>query len=247
MASLASKVAIVTGSSRGIGRAIAERLARDGAAVVVNYARSAGEARGVVAGIEGKGGRAIAIQADASSVADIRRLFRETIAKFGQVDIVVNNAGAVPASGPQPIAAIEEDGFDSAFALFARGPFFVMQEAARALPDGGRIINISSAVTALLPPFSSTYAGGKAAMEAFSGVLAAELAPRRITVNCILPGGVETKMLRDLPKEVQDGYEHSTPLGIGQPRDIAGVAALLAGEEGGWITNTKIRCDGGIR
>src|SRR5271156_3628988 len=247
MTSLNGKVAMVTGSSRGIGRAIVERFAQDGAAVVVNYASSAGEAREVVAGIEATGGKAIAIQADTSSVADIRRLFRETIAKFGHVDIVVNNAGAVPAAGPQPVAEMTEDAFDWAFALFARGPFFVMQEAARVLPDGGRIINISTAATALLPPFTSTYVGSKAALEAFSGVLAAELAPRRITVNCVLPGAVETKMLRDLPKEIQDGTEQRTPLGMGQPRDIAAVAALLAGDEGHWITNEKIRCDGGLR
>jgi 3-oxoacyl-[acyl-carrier protein] reductase len=247
MASLSGKVAIVTGSSRGIGRAIVERFAQDGAAVVVNYARSAGEARDVVAGIEAKGGKAIATQADASVVADIRCLFRETIAKFGHVDIVVNNAGAVPSTGPQPIAELTEDTLDWAFALFARGPFFVMQEAARVLPDGGRIINISSMITVVLPPMTSPYAGSKAALEAFSGVLAAELAPRRVTVNCVLPGVVETKMLHDLPKEIQDGYEQLTPLGIGQPRDIAGVVALLAGEEGRWITGERIRCAGGLR
>ena len=246
MASLDGKVAIVTGSSRGIGRAIVERFAQDGAAVVVNYARSADEAHSVVAGIEAKGGKAIAVQADAGVVADIRRLFRETIAKFGHVEIVVNNAGAV--LGPlKPLAELTEDEFDSNFDLYGRGPFFVMQEAARALPDGGRIINISTAITALLPPFTAIYAGSKAAMEAFSGVLAAELAPRRITVNTVLPGGVETKMLRDLPKEMVAGIEQRTPLGIGQPRDIAGLVAFLAGDEGRWITNEKIRCDGGVR
>ena len=245
MASLKDKVAIVTGSSRGIGRAIAERFAQDGAAVVVNYARSGGEARDVVTGIEAKGGKAIAIQADVSAVSDIRRLFRETITKFGRVDIVVNNAG--DSANPTPIAEVTEDDFDSTFAVFGRGPFFVMQEAARALPDGGRIINISTVGTALLPPFTSTYVGSKAAVEAFSAVLAAELAPRRITVNCVLPGAVETKLLRELPKEVQSAYEQRTPLGIGQPRDIAGVVSLLAGEEGRWITNEKIRCDGGAR
>jgi 3-oxoacyl-[acyl-carrier protein] reductase len=247
MASLTGKVAIITGSSRGIGRAIGERLAEDGASVVINYNRSANEAREVVAGIEARGGKAITIQADTSSVGDIRRLFRETISKFGHVDIVVNNAGSVPETGPRPIVEVTEDAFDWAFALFGRGPFFVMQEAARVLPDGGRIINISTVLTVVLPPFTSIYAGSKAALEAYSGVLAAELAHRQITVNCILPGPVETKMLRDLPKEVRDGYQQSTPLGIGQPRDIAGVAALLAGEEGRWITNAKIRCDGGIR
>jgi 3-oxoacyl-[acyl-carrier protein] reductase len=245
MASLKDKVAIVTGSSRGIGRAIVERFAQDGAAVVVNYARSGGEARDVVTGIEAKGGKAIAIQADVSAVSDIRRLFRETITKFGRVDIVVNNAGAF--ANPTPIAEVTEGDFDSTFAVFGRGPFFVMQEAARALPDGGRIINISTVGTALLPPFTSTYVGSKAAVEAFSAVLAAELAPRQITVNCVLPGAVETKLLRELPKEVQSAYEQRTPLGIGQPRDIAGVVSLLAGEEGRWITNEKIRCDGGAR
>jgi 3-oxoacyl-[acyl-carrier protein] reductase len=245
MASLKDKVAIVTGSSRGIGRAIVERFAQDGAAVVVNYARSGGEARDVVTSIEAKSGKAIAIQADVSAVSDIRRLFRETITKFGRVDIVVNNAGA--SANPTPIAEVTEDDFDSTFAVFGRGPFFLMQEAARALPDGGRIINISTVGTALLPPFTSTYVGSKAAVEAFSAVLAAELAPRRIMVNCVLPGAVETKLLRELPKEVQSAYEQRTPLGIGQPRDIAGVVSLLAGEEGRWITNEKIRCDGGAR
>jgi 3-oxoacyl-[acyl-carrier protein] reductase len=247
MASLNGKVAIVTGSSRGIGRAIAERFAQDGAAVVVNYARSAGEAREVVAGIAAKGGTAVAIQGDASSVADIRRLFRETIEKFGQVDIVVNNAGAILPGSGKPIAEVTEDFFDSMFALYARGPFFMMQEAARVLPDGGRIINISTMATVILPALMSTYAGSKAALEAFTGVLAAELVPRRITVNCVLPGAVETKMLRDAPKERQDMVERLTPLGIGQPRDIAGVVALLAGEEGRWITGEMIRCAGGAR
>jgi len=157
MASLKNKVAIVTGSSRGIGRAIIERFAVvEGAAVVVNYARSEDEARSVVAAIESKGGKAIAIKADAGVVADIRRLFRETIAKFGRVDVVVNNAG-LPAN-PKLLAEVTEKEFDETFGVFGRGPFFVMQEAARALPDGGRIINISSVVTALLGPLTSTYA-----------------------------------------------------------------------------------------
>lgn len=245
MALLNGKVAIVTGSSRGIGRAIAERFAQEGATVVVNYARSADEARSVVAGIERKGGKAISIQADASVVADIRRLFRETIAKFGRVDIVVNNAGAPP--NPRPIADVTEEDFDSTFAVFGRGPFFVMQEAARMLPDGGRIINISTVGTTLLPPFTSTYVGSKAAAEAFSAVLAAELSPRGITVNAVLPGPVETKMLRQLPEEMQSAFEQRTPLGVGQPSDIAGLVAFLASEEGRWITNEKIRCDGGMR
>ena len=172
MGNLAGKVAIVTGSSRGIGRAIAERFAAEGAAVTVNYNRSADEARAVVSGIEHRGGKAIAIQGDASAVADIRRLFRETIAKFGGVDIVVNNAGPTPdesgAGAPKPIAEISEREFDAYINGFARGPFFVMQEAARNLQDGGRVINISSVISDLRPPFAAPYAGAKSALEAFS-------------------------------------------------------------------------------
>lgn len=248
MASLNGKVAIVTGSSRGIGRAIAERFAADGAAVVVNYNRSADEARDVVVGIEAHRGKAIAIQADASVVAEIRRLFRETLAQFGRLDIVVNNAGPGPsAGGPKPLVDFTEEELDLYIAGHMRGPFFVMQEAARHLQDKGRIINISTVLTSLLPPYSSPYVGTKAALEAFSGVLAAELAPRGITVNVIAPGGVETKMLRSLPKEMVDALAQRTPFGIGQPRDIAGMAAFLASDEGSWITNEKIRVDGGVR
>ena len=245
MGNLDGKVAIVTGSSRGIGRAIGERLAADGAAVVVNYNRSSDEARGVVAGIEQRGGKAAAIQGDASVVADIRRLFRETIAKFGALDIVVNNAGPSPdesgAGAPKPIAEISEKEFDAYINGFARGPFFVMQEAARNLNDNGRVISD------LRPPFASPYAGAKSALEAFSDVLAQEVAPRGITVNVIAPGGVETRMLRALPGEVQGMITQRTPLGIGKPSDIAGIAAFLASEGSAWITAVKYRVDGGIR
>src|SRR5215469_11005271 len=250
MASLNEKVAIVTGSSRGIGRTIAERFAADGAAVVVNYNRSADEALGVVAGIEQRGGKAIAIQGDASAVTDIRRLFHETIAKLGGIHIVVNNAGPVPdetgAGGPKPVAEISEREFDAYLNGFARGPFFVMQEAARNLKDNGRIINISSVISDLRPPFAAPYAAAKSALEAISDSLAQELAPRGITVNVIAPGGVETRMLRALPGEVQGMIMQRTPLGIGKPSDIAGIAAFLA-SEGGWITAVKYRVDGGIR
>jgi 3-oxoacyl-[acyl-carrier protein] reductase len=216
--------------------------------VVVNYNRSEDEARSVVAGIERNGGKATAIQADVSAVSEIRRLFRDSIARFGRLDIVVNNAGPAPNENtPKPLAEVSEEELDLTISGFARGPFFVMQEAARNLADNGRIINISTVIASLLPPFTSPYAGTKAALEAFSGVLAAELAPRRITVNVIAPGGVETKMLRSLPVQMQEIIAQRTPLGIGQPRDIAGMAAYLASDEGAWITNTTIRVDGGIR
>jgi len=247
MASLTGKVAIVTGSSRGIGRAIAERFAADGASVVVNYAHSADEARRVVAGIEGDGGKAIAIQADFGIVADVRRLFRDTIAKLGHIDIVVNNAWAVALGIPKAFAEITEDEFDASFAHNARGSFFMMQEAARTISDRGRIINVTTSGTTVCPPGFSIYVGGKCAMEAFSTTLAAELAPRGVTVNIVSSGAVETKMLRDLPQEWQTALIERTPLGIGQPRDIAGMVAFLASEEGHWVTNEKIRVDGGIR
>jgi 3-oxoacyl-[acyl-carrier protein] reductase len=247
MASLTGKVAIVTGSSRGIGRAIAERFAADDASVVVNYARSADEAHRVVAGIEAKGGKAIALQADFGIVADVRRLFRDTIAKFGRVDIVVNNAWAVARGVPKAFAEITEDEFEASFTHNARGSFFLMQEAARTIGDHGRIINVTTAGTSICPPGFSIYVGGKCAMEAFSTTLAAELAARGITVNIVSSGAVETKMFRDLPGEVQTMLEQRTPLGMGQPRDIAGMVAFLAGEEGHWITNEKIRVDGGAR
>ena len=251
MGALAGKVAIVTGSSRGIGRAIAERFATDGAAVVVNFNRSADEAREVVARIEQNGGKAVAIQGDASTVADIRRLFRETVAKFGGVDIVVNNAGPSPdesgAGAPKPLAEITEKEFDAYINGFARGPFFVMQEAARNLRDNGRVINISSVISELRPPCGAPYAGAKSALEAFSDTLAQELAPRGITVNVIAPGAVETKLLRALPSEVQGMVTQRTPLGVGRPSDIAGIAAFLASEGGAWITAAKYRVDGGIR
>lgn len=135
---------------------------------------------------------------------------------------MVNNAGPSPeVVGPKPIAAFTEEEFDWVIGGFERGPFFVLQEAAKNIRDNGRIINISTVIAALLPPFTALYAGAKAALEAFSGVLAAELAERRITVNIIAPGGVETKMLRNLPREVQDTIAQRTPFGIGQPRDIA--------------------------
>ena len=244
MASLTGKVAIVTGASRGIGRAIAERFASEGASVVVNYARSAGEAMEVVAAIEAKGGSAIAIQADIGVVADIRRLFREALAKFGHLDIVVNNA----ATGPfEFVTDVTEEHFDRTFAVNVKGPLFMMQEAARSLSDRGRIINISTSGTTINPPGGTIYIGSKAAMETIASCVAGELAPRGITVNTILSGAIDTRMLRDLPPQMRTMLIQRTPLGAGETRDIAGVAAFLAGDEGRWITNEKIRVDGGMR
>jgi 3-oxoacyl-[acyl-carrier protein] reductase len=249
MASLKGKVAVVTGASRGIGRAIAERLARDGASVVVNYARSSNEATDVIAAINSRGGKSIAIQADIGRAEEVRRLFRETITQLHRVDILVNNAATFVF---KLLADTTEEEFDRVFALNARGAFFAMQEAARALPDRGRIINISTGGTTVGFPGLCTYLGSKAALEEFSLVLANELGPRGITVNTVLAGVTETQMLEDLykfwPPEVQNMVLQRTPMGrLGQPQDIADVVAFLASEDARWVTGQNIRADGGIR
>jgi len=245
---LADNVAIVTGASRGIGRAIAERLARDGASVVVNFSHSADQAKDVVAAIEAAGGRALAIRADVAELNEVRELFRETHAQLGRVDILVNNA-ATAAHGP--IADATEREFDRVFALNARGPFFAMQEAARVLPRGGRIINISSGATTVGFPNQSIYCGSKAALEQFSLVCANELGSRGITVNTVLVGMTQTEMLEGLLKQqpaFRDLVLQRTPLGrIGQPLDIAHVVAFLASEDAGWVTGQSLRADGGAR
>jgi 3-oxoacyl-[acyl-carrier protein] reductase len=246
---LKGKVAIVTGASRGIGRAVAERLARDGAAVAINYATSEAEAREVEAVITDRGGLAAIFQADISRPLEIRRLFRGCMERFGRLDILVNNAAAFLS---KPLADTTEQEFDATFALNARGAFFTMQEAARLLPDESRIINISSSATTVGFPGLAVYLGSKAALEQFTLVLANELGPRRITVNTVAAGPTETKMLTSLlktwPTEARAMLAQRTPLGrIGEPRDVADVVAFLAGEASRWITGQFIRADGGAR
>ena len=248
MMTASGKVAIVTGASRGIGRAIAERLARDGASVVVNYGRSSDEAEGVVDGICSRGGRAVAMQADAGSAADVRRLVRESYAHFGRLDVLVDNAAVARSN---PTSEVTEYELDRIFAVNARGPYFAMQEAARVLPEGGRIINISSGATTVGFAGMSAYLGAKAALEQYSLVFANELGPRGITVNTILVGVTQTKMLDDSPfftPEVRAVMIQRTPLGrLGEPADIADVVAFLTTEDARWITGQNIRVDGGIR
>lgn len=190
MGSLTGKVAIVTGAGRGIGRAIAERLAQDGASVVVNYAKSAEGAKEVVEAIQAQGGQALAVQADMSKVSDIRRLFEQTIDHFGHLDILVNNSGI---GAYIPLTEITEEQFDTTFALNAKGTLFAMQQAALHMADGGRIVNISSAATVISPAGMTVYAGSKGAVEKFAPIAAKELGGRGITVNTVTPGATSTE------------------------------------------------------
>jgi 3-oxoacyl-[acyl-carrier protein] reductase len=248
MTRLKGKVAIVTGASRGIGRAIAERLARDGAAVVINHSSSEDAARDAEAAIIARGGRAVAVQADVGRIEDVRRLVRTTRERLGRLDILVNNAATFVW---KPVVEVTEAEFDAVFAVNARGPFFAMQEAARVLPEGGRIINISSSATSVGFPGISTYLGSKSALEQFTLVLANELGPRRITVNTVAAGPTDTRMLDDLEK-LWTGFKGAVvqriPLGrLGQPEDVADVVAFLASDDARWLTGQFIRADGGAR
>ena len=240
---LAGKVALITGSSRGIGRAIALRLGRAGASVVVNYNHSSDEAEEVVAYLQADGGQATAIQADVSELTEITRLFQQTEDFFGGIDIVVNNAGAYLS---KPLVDVTEEEFDQVFKLDTKGTFFALREAARRVRDGGRIINISSGQTAIPNPNQSVYAGSKAAVEQFGQALARELGSRQITVNNVLAGVTETDSL-DIPDQVKQFFLQRTPLGrLGQPDDIAEVVGFLVSSGGGWITGQNIQAGGGL-
>lgn len=245
MASLAGKVAIVTGASRGIGRAIAERLAQDGAAVVVDYSQSESAAQEVVAAIESKGGKAISIQADLSQIKDIRRLFQTTLEQFGQLDILVNNAGT---SLYKPLAETTEEEFDHQFTVNAKGTFFALQAAAQHMTDNGRIVSVSTAGTISGGIKFSAYVGSKSAIEGFTLCLAQELGERGITVNTVLPGIIETEMsTKTLSEDAQQAMIAQTPLRrMGKPEDVADVVAFLVSDQARWITGRNIPVDGGL-
>lgn len=242
---LAGKVALVTGSSRGIGRAIAERLSNDGAALVINYAGSADKAAEVVKSIEAKGGKAIAIAADISKTADIHRLFNQTIDNFGKLDILVNNAGI---TFYKPTAEVTEEEFDKIFAINVKGTFFACQQATQHLSPGGRIINFSSTTTTLMLPTYGAYVATKGAVEQITRVLAKELGNRGITVNVVSPGPTDTPLFRQGKSEEQiNHFAQMAALGrLGEVQDIADVVAFLASKEARWITGQNIRINGGL-
>jgi len=240
-----SKVAIVTGASRGIGAAIAERLAADGFTVVVNYAGRAADAEALVAKIEAAGGRATPAQADVSDPAAVARMFDAAQAAFGGVDVLINNAGIMKLAS---IADSEDALFDSQVAINLKGVFNTLREAAKRLREGGRIINLSSSVVGLRPATYAVYAATKAGVEAMTYVLTKELRGRNITVNAVAPGPTATALFLDgKPQAVIDNLAKAAPLErLGQPEDIANAVAFLAGPDGAWINGQVLRANGGI-
>ena len=239
------KTAIVTGASRGIGAAIAQRLGRDGFAVIVNYAGDVQAAEGVVSSIRSAGGQAEAAKADVGDPAAARRLFDAAEKAFGGVDVVVNNAGIMTLA---TIAASDDAMFDRLIAVNLKGTFNMMREAATRLRRGGRVINFSSSVVGLLQPTYGIYAGTKAAVEAMTSVLAKELRGREITVNAIAPGPTATDLfLHGKSPELVERIAKLSPLErLGQPADIAAAVAFLAGPDGAWINGQTLRANGGM-
>jgi 3-oxoacyl-[acyl-carrier protein] reductase len=240
-----NKVAIVTGASRGIGAAIAERLAADGFTVVVNYAGRAADAEALVAKIEAAGGRAIPTQADVSDPAAVARMFDAAQAAFGGVDVLINNAGIMKLAN---IADSDDALFDSQVAINLKGVFNTLREAAKRLREGGRIINLSSSIVGLRPATYAVYAATKAGVEAMTYVLTKELRGRNITVNAVAPGPTATALFLDgKPQAVIDNLAKAAPLErLGQPEDIANAVAFLAGPDGAWINGQVLRANGGI-
>lgn len=251
MSRLDGKVALVTGASKGIGAGIAKGLAEAGAAVVVNYAGDRAGAEAVVQAIVAGNGRAVAVQADVSRAADVARLLAETKRSFGALDILVNNAGVYR---PTPIAEISEDEFHREFNTNVLGPLLMIRAAIDLIgPRGGSVINIGSVASQMHPPGYVIYAATKAALDAVTGSLAKELAPRKIRVNSINPGatfseGTHAAGLYGVGNELEKQLVAMTPLGrLGQPSDIAPVAVFLASDESEWLTGEIIFASGGLR
>ena len=240
-----SKVALVTGASRGIGAAVARRLASDGFSVVVNYASSSNEADALVAELKAAGAQAIAVKADVAKADEVRRMFEITEQQLGKLDVLVNNAGVLKTV---PLADTSDALFDQTLNINLRGTFNTLREAAARLNDGGRIVNFSSTTLALNMPGYAVYNATKAAVEAFTHVFAKELRGRNITVNAVAPGPIATSLFLDGKTEEQiQTFAKMPPLQrLGQPDDIASVVSFLAGPDSGWVNGQILRANGGI-
>ena len=240
-----NKVAIVTGASRGIGAAVAERLAADGFTVVINYSGDTKSAEALARKIEGKGGRALTAKADVSDASAVRGMFDAAEAAFGGVDVLVNNAGIMKLA---KIADSDDALFDQQVAINLKGSFNAMREAARRLRDGGRIVNFSTSVVGTRIETYGVYAATKAAIETMTAVLAKELRGRSITVNAVAPGPTATDLfLKGKTQEVVDRFARMNPLErLGTPEDIAASVAFLAGPDGSWINGQTLRANGGM-
>jgi 3-oxoacyl-[acyl-carrier protein] reductase len=240
-----AQVAIVTGASRGIGAAVAQRLAKDGFAVVINYASSSGEADALVAELTAAGAKAIAVKADVSNADDVRRMFEITEQQLGTVDVLVNNAGVLKTV---PLADTSDALYDQTFDINVRGTFNTLREAATRMNDGGRIVNFSSTTLALNMPGYAIYNATKAAVEAFTHVFAKELRGRDITVNAVAPGPIATSLFLDGKTDEQiQNFAKMPPLQrLGQPEDIASVVAFLVGADAGWVNGQILRANGGL-
>lgn len=246
---LKNKVAVITGASKGIGAGIAKALAAEGASVVVNYASSREGADKVVAEIVAAGGKAIAVHGDVSLAADITRIFAETKAAFGKLDILVNNAGVYQMA---PLEAITEESFHRQFNINVLGTLLATQEAVKHFgPEGGNVINLSSAVTSVRPVASAVYSATKGAVDIITVVLSKELGPKKIRVNAINPGLVETEGVTTagfIGSDFEKGLVGQTPLGrTGRTDDIAPVAVFLASDDSGWLTGETVVASGGLR
>jgi 3-oxoacyl-[acyl-carrier protein] reductase len=240
-----AQIAIVTGASRGIGAAVARRLAKDGFAVAVNYASSSNEADALVAELTAAGTRAIAIKADVSNADDVRRMFEVTEQQLGKIDVLVNNAGVLK---PMPLADTSDALYDHNFDINVRGTFNTLREAAARMNDGGRVVNFSSTTLGLNMPGYAIYNATKAAVEAFTHVFAKELRGRKITVNAVAPGPVATALFLDgkTVEQIQT-FANMPPLQrLGQPDDIASVVSFLAGPDAGWVNGQVLRANGGV-
>jgi len=248
MSKLAGKVAVVTGASKGIGAAIARKLAAEGASVVVNYSSSKAGADAVVADITAAKGRAIAVGGDVSKAADAQGIVNAAVETYGRLDIVVNNSGIYEFS---TIEEITEEHFHKQFNVNVLGVLLVTQAAAKHLGEGASIINVSSVVSRITPPASAVYSGTKGAVDAITGALARELGPKKIRVNSINPGMVVTEGTNTagiIGSEMDTAIVGQTPLGrLGQPDDIASVAVFLASDDARWLTGESIIASGGLR